>query len=246
MEANPFIRQLKAAFSYLTIFFPSAKRRDLPADSLAYFPLVGLLLGCLLWFGAYTLDGILYPATNALCLLVLLIITTRGQGLAGLGGLLDSISKEGTARQRAKAMQAYQRGSAGVIAIALALLAKYLLMSHLIEEGAFPSLLLFPTLGRWSMVCLVWFFPDQQEKGLVNPPASQDFWWAAAIALLCALLTQGLAGLGIVVLVWITSYALGRYCIKKIGGITAQVMGAAVELIELFSLAIVVALLGAA
>jgi adenosylcobinamide-GDP ribazoletransferase len=126
------------------------------------------------------------------------------------------------------------------------LLTKYLLMSQLIEEGAFPSLLLFPTLGRWSLVCLTWFFPDQQEKALVTPPAPQDFWWAAALALLCALLTQGLAGLGIVVLVWITSYALGRYCIKKIGGITAQIRGAAIELIELFSLAVVVALLGAA
>jgi adenosylcobinamide-GDP ribazoletransferase len=242
MKTNPFIRQLTAAFSYLTLFFPKARRRDLPAISLAYFPLVGLLLGCLLWLCAYVLDGVFYPVINALVLLMLLTITTRAQGLDGLGSLLDAASKGGTARQRARAMHSHQRGSFGVIAIALALLAKYLLMGQLVEEGALPSLLLFPTLGRWSLVCLVWFFPDQQEKALVNPPASQDFWGATAIALLCALLTQGLAGLGIVVLVWITSYALGRYCIQKIGGITTQVRGAAIELIELFSLAVVVAL----
>ena len=247
MKTNAFLRQLTPAFSYLTLFFPKARCKELPASSLAYFPLVGLVLGCLLWLCAYVLDGTLYPAINALVLVSLLTIVTRGLPLDGLGSLLDSVSKGGTAKEMGRAMRAHQRGSFGVIGIALALLAKYLLISQLIEEGALPSLLLFPTLGRWSMVCLVWFFPDQQEKALVGPPpASQDFWWAAAIALLCALLTQGLAGLGIVVLVWIMSYALGRYCIKRIGNITAQVMGAAVELVEFFSLAVVVALLGAA
>ncbi len=242
MKTNSYIKHLTAAFSYLTLFFPKARRKDLPASSLVYFPLVGLLLGCLLWLCASLLDGVFYPVINALVLLVLLTITTRGLPLAGLGSLLDAASKGGTAKEMGRAMHSHQRGSFGVIAIALALLAKYLLMSQLIEEGALPSLLLFPTLGRWSMVCLTWFFPDQQEKALVSPPASRDFWWAAAIALICALLTQGLAGLGIVVLVWIMSYALGRYAVRKIGAITSQVMAAACELIELLSLALVVAL----
>jgi len=242
MKTNPFIRRLLATLSFLTIFFPASARKELLSSSLAYLPLVGLLLGCLLWVGAYTLDSVFYPAINALCLLSLLTICTRGLPLDGLGSLLDRMSRGGAAKERGKALRAHQRGSFGVIGIALALLAKYLLMSQLIEEGALPSLLLFPTLGRWSMVCLVWFFPDQQEKTVVGPPASQDLWWAAAITLLCALLTQGLAGLGIMVLVWIFSYALGRYCIKRIGSITGQVMGAAVELVELLSLALVVAL----
>ncbi len=49
MKADSFIRQLKAAFSHLTLFFPTAGREELPVSSLAYFPLVGLVLGCLLW-----------------------------------------------------------------------------------------------------------------------------------------------------------------------------------------------------
>ncbi len=242
MKANSFIKRLMVAFSYLTLFFPKARGKELPASSLAYFPLVGLLLGCLLWLCAYTLDGIFYPAINALVLVSLLAVVTRGVPLDGLASLLDGMRRRGTAKEMGRAMRSHQRGSFGVIALCLALLAKYLLVSQLIEDSALPSLLLFPTLGRWSMVCLVWFFPAAQEKGLAGPPASQDFWWAAAITLLCALLTQGLAGLGIMVLVWIFSYALGQYCIKRIGGITPQIMGAAVELVELLSLALVVAL----
>ena len=161
MKANSFIKRLMVAFSYLTLFFPKARGKELPASSLAYFPLVGLLLGCLLWLCAYTLDGIFYPAINALVLVSLLAVVTRGVPLDGLASLLDGMRRQGTAKEMGRAMRSHQRGSFGVIALCLALLAKYLLVSQLIEDGALPSLLLFPTLGRWSMVCLVWFFPDQ-------------------------------------------------------------------------------------
>jgi len=242
MKTNPFIRRLIAAFSFLTIFFPASSRKGYPAGSLAYLPLVGLLLGLLLWVCAYALEGVFYPAINALFLLWILTIVTRGLPLGGLAGLLDGASRGGTAKEIGRAMRAKQHGTAGVIGICLAILAKYLLMSQLIEDGALSSLLFFPTLGRWSMVCLVWFFPAAQEKTLVGRPALRDVWWATAITLLCAILTQGLAGLGIVVLVWVFSFALGQYAVKRIGGITAQVMGAGVELVEILALAVVVAL----
>jgi adenosylcobinamide-GDP ribazoletransferase len=232
-----------AAFSFLTIFFPASARKQYDAGSLAYLPLVGLLLGSLLWLCAYVLDQGFYPAINALFLVSILIIVTRGLPLGGLAGLLDGVSRGGTAKEIGRIMRAKQHGTSGVVGIVLALLAKYLLMSQLIEDGALPSLLLFPTLGRWSMVCLAWFFPAEQEKTFVGRPASRDVWWATAITLLCAILTQGLAGLGIMVLVWVFSYALGRYAVRRIGGISSQVMGAGVELVEILALATCVALL---
>jgi len=44
--------------------------------------------------------------------------------------------------------------------------------------------------------------------------------------------------------VWILIYGIGHYCVRRIGDITTQVMGASVELIEILSLALLVALLG--
>jgi adenosylcobinamide-GDP ribazoletransferase len=243
MRANSFIKRLMAAFSFLTIFFPASARKEYPAGSLAYLPFVGLLLGCLLWLCAYVLDQGFYPAINALFIVSILTICTRGLPLNGLAGTLDGASQGGTAKEIGRIMRGKQHGTSGVIGICLAILAKYLLMGQLIDDGAFPSLLLFPILGRWSMVCLVWFFPTAQEKTFVGQPASRDVGWATAITLLCAILTQGLAGLGIVVLVWVFSFALGQYAVKRLGGITAQVMGAGVELVEILSLAVVVALL---
>ena len=135
-----------------------------------------------------------------------------------------------------------KKGIIGVLV--LALLAKYLLISQLLEAGSFYSLLLFPTLGRWSMVCLAWCFPALPKEAFAAYPTSQDFWWATGTALLCSILIHGLVGLGIMVLVWVCSYGLGHYCVRRIGGITIHVMGAGVELVEIFSLAVLVALLG--
>ncbi|MCJ7664736.1 MAG: adenosylcobinamide-GDP ribazoletransferase, partial [Desulfobacterales bacterium] len=221
---------------------PASARKELHASSLAYLPFVGLLLGCLLWLCAYTLDQGFYPAINALFIVSILTICTRGLPLGGLAGTLDGASQGGQAQEIGRIMRGNQRGTSGVIGICLAILAKYLLISQLIEDGALSSLLLFPTLGRWSMVCLVWFFPAALEKTFVGRPASRDVWWATAITLLCAILTQGLAGLGMVVLVWVFSFALGQYAVKRTGGITTQVMGAGVELVEILSLALVVGL----
>ena len=94
------------------------------------------------------------------------------------------------------------------------------------------------------MVCLAWFFPASLEEGSVGYPTSRDFLWATGVTLLCSILTHGLVGLGVMVLVWVLIYGIGHYCVRRIEGITTQVMGASVELTEILSLALLVALLG--
>jgi cobalamin synthase len=46
------------------------------------------------------------------------------------------------------------------------------------------------------------------------------------------------------VLVWVFTYGIGHFFVRRIGGITIPVMGAGVELVEILSLAALVALLG--
>jgi len=244
MRADFSGRRLMAAFSFLTIFPPASSQEEDTTGSLAYFPFVGLVLGCLLWAGAYALGEAFYPAITALFLVSFLSIVTRGAPLDGLAGTLDGFSRGGNAEEIVEIMRGGQRGTIGVIGLVLVLLAKYLLISQLIEAGNSLSLLLFPTLGRWSMVCLAWFFPTLQKEVVMDYPASRGFWWATGITLLCAILIQGLVGLGIMVLVWVCTYGLGQYCVKKIGGITIPVMGASVEFVEIFALTALVALHG--
>lgn len=243
MSADFFGRRFLTALSFLTIFPVSEKEED-AVSSMAYFPLVGFLLGCLLWSCAYAFEEAFSSAVNALFLVLIVSVVTRGLPLDGLAATIDGLDRRKDARDIRTIMREHQRGSFGIIGLVLALLAKYLLISQLIETGSFSSLLLFPTLGRWSMVCLTWFFSASQEEGLTGYPISRDFWWATGITLLCSIITQGLVGLGIMALVWVVTYGVGHYVVKRIGGITTHVMGAGVELIEILSLTALVALLG--
>lgn len=243
MTTDFFRKRFLAAISFLTIF-PLLERDEDVVESLAYFPLVGFLLGCLLWVCAHAFDEAFYAAINALFIVSILTVLTRGRPLDGLAATFDGFGRGGDAGDIRAIMQEDQRGSFGVMGLVLALLAKYLLISHLIEAGSFHSLLFFPTLGRWSMVCLAWFYPASQEEDSVVYPTSRDFLWATGITLLCSILTHGLAGLGIMVLVWVLIYGIGQYCVRRIEGITTQVMGAGVELVEILALALIVALLG--
>ena len=243
MSTGFYGKRFLAALSFLTIF-PLPEREEDAGDSVAYFPLVGFLLGCLLWVCAHAFVETFYAAINALFIVSILTIVTRGHTLDGFAAALDGLVRGRDARDIQTIMQEHQRGSFGVIGLVLALLAKYLLISHLLESGSFHSLLFFPTLGRWSMVCLAWFFPTSLEEGCVGYPTSRDFLWATGVTLLCSVLTHGLVGLGIMVLMWVLIYGIGHYCVRRIESITTQVMGAGVELVEILSLALLVALLG--
>ena len=243
MSTDFLSKRFLAALTFLTIF-PVSEREEDAVDSLAYFPLVGFLLGCLLWACAHAFDEAFYATINALFVVSILTILTRGQPLDGFSAFLDGLGRGRNARDIQAIMREHQRGSFGVIGLVLALLAKYLLISHLFEAGSFHSLLFFPTVGRWSMVCLAWFFPASLEEGCVGYPTSRDFLWATGVTLLCSILTHGLVGLGVMVLVWVLIYGIGHYCVRRIGAITTQVMGAGVELVEILSLALLVALLG--
>ncbi len=242
-------RRFAAAISFLTIF-PTAREgvwKEELGSSMAFFPLVGLLLGALLWSCAYTFGAAFTPQVNALFLLSVLTIVTRGLHLDGLADTFDGLGGGRDKGEILKIMRDSHIGTFGVIGLVLTLMAKYLLIGQLIEGESSLSLLLFPTLGRWSMVYLTHFFPYVRGRGTGAVFATylrpRDFWWATGIALLISILTHGLAGVGTMALVWIFTYALGHYFVRRIGGITGDVMGTAGELTEVVSLATLVALL---
>ena len=243
MSTNSFLKRLTDTIIYLTIFPSPARKKDVSA-SLSYFPLVGFLAGVLLLLCFVLLKETFPLPVTALFLLSVLIIVTRGFSLDGLASSLDGLGSGKEGKKIITIMKERNRGTFGLIGLILAILAKYLLISQLIEAGSMYFLLFFPTVGGWSMVCLTWAFPMTQQKSSLSYPASRDFWWATIITLLCVIFTQGLVGVGIMVLIWIFIYICGYYVVKKIGGITPHVMGGCGEFAEIISLTFLVALLG--
>jgi adenosylcobinamide-GDP ribazoletransferase len=242
MSADLSRRRFLTAVSFLT-GFPVAKKEEDITGSVAYFPLVGLIIGGLLWACASAFGEAFPPGINALFVVAVVGIVTRAHSLHGLAITLDSLGGKGDVRDMGVLMRRGYHGTGGIIGLVLVVLAKYLLISHLIEVQSLVSLIFFPTVGRWAMVCGAWFFPVAEAE-LAGYVTSRDFWGATGITLLCAILTHGLIGVGIMVLVWISVYGLGHTWTKKRGKISIPVMGAGVELMEILALAILVGVLG--
>lgn len=242
-------RRFAVAVSSLTIF-PLARGRvwgEEVGSSMVLFPVVGLLLGVLLWLCAAIFRTAFNPEINALFILVVLTIVTRGLYLDDLAAVLDGF---GRGQDREKVLQSMgedRRGTFGIMGLVLVLLGKYLLINQLIQADSLHSLLLFPVIGRWSMISLSHFFPSIQRPGrrsvFTGYLRPKDIWWATGITMLISLFTHGLAGLGTMALVWVVVYFLGHYFVWRMEGITEEVVGAAEEVAEIVSLATIVALL---
>jgi adenosylcobinamide-GDP ribazoletransferase len=230
------LNALRIAFSTLTLLPVSPKKwkPDEIKTSVAFYPLVGTLLG-----GVLALAAKIHLAheLKAALLLLLWIIGTAAFHLDGLGDCCDGFFGGKTPQQRRRIMKDPAVGSYGITGIALALLIKYSFLSRLlVEEDGWKWFLLIPLAARWSVVlsCTVFKVPPgdkglgSQVMGIPAPwfAASTLFSLAAGIILLrlqglAAFLTAGLIALGV-----------GFLSQAKIKGLTGDGLGATIELGE--------------
>ena len=201
-----------------------------------YFPLVGLLIGLLLWAAA-GLAGGLPPGVLAALLLTLWVGLTGGLHLDGLGDSADAwLGGHGDRARSLAIMQDPRAGAAAVIAIALLLIVKFAALQALLATGHLLGLLLAPVLGRAASLGLFLTTPSAREEGfgaaltrhLPRRPASLALLGAA----LAAPLLAGVAGLWALLWVCALGLALRWLCLRRLGGTTGDVAGALTEIAE--------------
>ncbi len=209
--------------------------------SLGYFPVVGLMLGGIL-FGIDRGLGLILPSAvvNALLIAVLVILT----GALHLDGFIDTC--DGLAgespRRRLEIMSDSQVGAFGVIGVCCLLLIKYAALLSLPGNLRMAALLLMPTLSRWAVVYSVFAFPYTPEK---TPGLGQTFkqpatWQRLTIATLVALVTVAvlMSWQGVVLMagVWLIILGVARFFRSRLGGLTGDIYGAIIELAEVLVL----------
>ena len=204
--------------------------------SLAFFPVVGVLLGLAL----AALDRALLlvlpvPVATAL----LLTAATALTGALHLDGLMDTcdgVFGGRTPERRLEIMRDSRVGSYGALAGTLQLLLKYAALVSLPIEWRWIGLVLALTCGRWTMAAATWVFPYARAEGLgtafkagVTRPAI-----GAAAVLALAIAWVASHGLGVGLLVGATSVAwlVARYLCGKLGGLTGDCYGALNEVVE--------------
>ena len=217
------------------------------ARSMAFFPLVGLVIGLLLALG-YFLLSFLFPKPLALWLTIgLLAFLTRCLHLDGFADTVDGLASGGTREKVLEVMRDSRIGAFGVIGLILLIGAKYLTLDQIANPSIPYSLILMAVIGRNSMVMVCYRSPYARlSEGLGKPFAenlgAREMILSFASASGIVLLLMGLKG--IVVFLAICLFCLGYrfFFIKKLGGITGDTLGAANELAELLCLVLLVIL----
>ncbi|NLN07948.1 MAG: adenosylcobinamide-GDP ribazoletransferase [Firmicutes bacterium] len=233
------------ALRFLTVW-PFGSDGEVTAEDLAtstvYYPLVGAILGFVL-YGFYTAAQRLWPVLAAAVLTVVLWeLLSAGLHLDGLIDTFDGLGVRGDRERRLAVMKDSRAGAFGVQAAVLSLLLKVATVAGLAERPAAGVLLLLaPVFGRTAMVVLMGTCSyARDEAGLGKVFLEQTGTGRAVLAVVLALLI-GVAAAGVRVFLPAAFLAVFFLLLRSFfnlnfGGVTGDILGAACELHELAAL----------
>ncbi len=228
---------LRLAFSLLTTIPIPAPATWNPGDSgraAGWYPLVGLVIG-LLVAGIHWLAGLFLPplVTGALALTAWVALT-GGLHLDGLADCADGLLYPGAPEKRLEIMKDPRLGAFGGIGLGLLLLLKFSALASL-TPAMLPGLLLAASLARWSLLP-AGLMPLARSGGMGADFAAglrkASLFWGGLIPLGLALVL-GWNGLLAVTLGLLTAFGVLTLAKNRIGGVTGDVFGLLVEVIEI-------------
>ena len=236
------------AISFLTILpvgqTHASEGREM-ARSMAFFPLVGLVIGLLLALGHHFFSLFLPKAAVLWFVIGLLAFLTRGLHLDGLADTMDGLASGGTKEKILEVMRDSRIGAFGVISLILLLGAKYFCLDQIPDSSLACSFIVMSVLGRNAMVLVCYRSSYARREGLAKPFVEHLRIHEVAVSFLSAL---GIALLlmrlqGIVAFFGVGLFSLGcRFFFKRrLGGITGDILGATNELSEVLCLVILIA-----
>ena len=206
--------------------------------SVAFYPLVGALLGGLLALASQTH---IPHELKAIILLLLWVAGTAAFHLDGLADCCDGFFGGKSPEERRRIMKDPATGSYGVTGIVLDLIFKYSLLLRLLAEGeGWKWLVLIPLAARWSVTlsCAVFKAPPG-DSGLGSQVVGMPSSWFAASTLLslaAGFFLLKVQSLGIFLVAGLVALGLGFLSQSRIKGLTGDGMGATTELSEVAGL----------
>lgn len=227
------------------------ERKDMAASAPMY-PLVGLCIGALLLLLYIVLTSFLEFSilSAAIFLAVAEIVITGGLHFDGLMDCADGLLSYRPKERIMAIMKDSHVGANAVIAFVSILLIKVALLVTVLPTQ-YWLVVLMPLISRWVLLDLACHYPYAGKEGslggsVIGQVGSKEFWLgtgytlAASFSLvfiICSLLQQTwLVVLFFTLLSWFITALVARYLVngivRKIGGITGDVLGAILELAE--------------
>ena len=235
--------RLWAAIGFLTILpLPTFCRQtedDLP-KSVPIFPLMGVLIGCVVGGGAYLSAALVPPAVASVVYTLLLAGAHGGLHLDGLADTGDGFFSHRKRDRILAIMQDARIGAYGCVTLMGVLGLKVAALASLPPQMLFKALFLAPVAGRCAMVLMLVVLPSAREEGMgVFFKKGRSFWealWALLLLGVCAWWMFHWAGLVTFGVVLAMAVAFMGLCQRKINGFTGDTLGALSELSEALTL----------
>ncbi len=223
----------------------SARAPDL-TRSVPWFPVVGALLGAAL--GAFLIGAAeLVPMPVAAVVTVLLgVLVTGAFHEDGLADVADAFAGGWDREQRFRILTDPLHGSYGVAALSGTILVRVTCLAVLTPAAAAAGLVAAHTLGRGAAVATMATLPTAKPEGLGAEYARRLRRPSAIVGVVFAVSAAALATgwwVGpLVAAAFVAALVVGALAVRKLGGVTGDVLGAVEQVAECLVLVTVTAL----
>lgn len=243
------MRSFWIALQFLTRL-PIPVRVDIDAQqvgrSLVWYPLVGLLLGAILWGAAMLLQQ-QDPLLAAAVVLTLWVALTGALHLDGLADSADAwVGGLGDRERTLAIMKDPASGPVGVTALVLLLLLKVAALVALLRSDEVLMLLLIPPMARSGVALLFITTPYVRPGGLgeaLSNHASRGAVVAGTLGIVALVIgaagVKGSLVLAAALMLWVW---MRQGVVMRLGGFTGDIAGALLELHECAALLVFVLL----
>jgi adenosylcobinamide-GDP ribazoletransferase len=234
----------RLALSFLTIIpvpIDSAHESDVAA-SMAWFPLIGFLIGSALAIEDRALTWVFgYAIRSALLVLSMAMLT----GAVHLDGLADTADALGAGRDRARALEILRDsriGAFGAVALFFALALKVISLAGVSGGHRLAMLILAPMLARWAMVAVSYKIDYLRYTGAGSSMlgrASGGNPTIASITVMLAMIPFFSRQVFKAYAAAIVATIVMRWFYRRwVGGITGDLIGACGEIVEVLTMMI--------
>ena len=238
-----YLRGFLIALTFLTRIPLPAPKVEVTSEeftrSYRYYPLVGLVIGLILWLLAKALTLYLPPLVLGALLLLAELMLTGGLHLDGFMDSMDGLLSARSPERILEIMKDSRIGAHACMALVGLLLLKFTLLASL-TPAQFPILLVMPMLSRWVFQIGVVGFPYARSQGLGKGIHETTHWlpflFSGGLVLGASFYFAGFAGL-IAFGVCVIAVTLWSARISSLlGGLTGDLYGAIIELSEVVCL----------
>jgi adenosylcobinamide-GDP ribazoletransferase len=235
------LRSMLTAFRTLTILpLPGRDTKDL-SRTLFFFPLVGAFLGLLVIALLAGAEGLGFPYPPVIAALSVALITwlTGCLHVDGIGDVADAFGAGKGKERILDLLKDPRMGSFGVTAIVLDLLIKVWCWQFFFTRREVAVVVWSFAFARSMQGLIITFLPNARPASTAGPFRVDSILGKVSMILsfvgtgvVAAYVSSVMAALVFAASSLLVSAAFAFYCLKKIGGITGDCVGATNELVE--------------